>query len=235
MLWTRLAAATAGGLGLQFVGGNAFSNASSSTPSCSLTGLTGGLASAPAAGDIVIACIAFKDSVNRDISCTTSGYTEIADLYSNDTNDSQLGIYYKVLTAAETSVQFDLGTPANSRFAVHVWRGQNATPLDATTTTATGDGGTGRPNSPSITTITSNAIVIAVGCMAGSSTNALASPVVPSGMENFFSVNSTTDSAIGIASALRSTAGAYDPPNFGGFSTSSSNAWCAATIALRPA
>ncbi len=223
------AAVGAAGSGLVFVGGAAFVNASSSTPSCSLTGLTGGLSSSPASGDLVVACIALKDS-DRNIQCTTSGYTEVADLFSTGSNESALAVYYKALSSAETSVAFNLGATKVSVFAVHVWRNVNATQPDAATTTATM---LGRPNAPSITTSTDGAVVLAVGAQGdgGSGMDAL---TVPSGMEKFFGALSTNQAGIGIASITRASAGAYDPPTFGGGTSSTNNASCAATLAIRP-
>jgi hypothetical protein len=185
----------------------------------------------------VIACVAFRDSTNRNISCTTSGYTEIADLFSNsNSNEAQLGVYYKVLSTAETSVGFGLGVAAEqASFAVHVWRGQNATPIDATTTTATGIGTTSRPDPPSITTATNGAVVVAVAAQAANTANSLTTPTVSSGMENFFQSAVLNRIGIAIESIARPTAGAYNPAAFGGFSTSAENGWCAATIAIRPA
>lgn len=237
MLATFLKGATAAapGLPLEFVGGTAVSSSTSTaTPSFSLTSLTGGLASAPSIGDIVIACIAFKDTADRNIQCTTSGYTEVADLFANSSNDSHLGVYRKVLTEADTSVAFQLEVARTSRFAVHVWRNINPTPLDATTTVVASNS-SGVPNAPSITTVTDNAIVIAVGAAAGASGSTLSNLTVPSGMENFFQVTASTNSCIGIASIARPSAGAYNPPAFGGGNNQSINSFCAVTLALRPA
>jgi hypothetical protein len=235
MLAKFLKGATASANNLRFVGGVAIANASNPTPSYSLTSLTGGLASAPAIGDIVIACITIKDSTNRDLQCTTSGYTEIIDLHTSGfSNNSQLAIYYKVLTAADTSVAFDLGVSTASRFACHVWRGINATPLDTTAESSIGN--SGPPNAPPITTVSSNAVVIAVGAQAaGGVPDNIVQPTTPSGMGNFFQSFSSTTFGIAIASILLPSAGTYDPPAFGGFSTSSSNGICVATIALRSA
>jgi hypothetical protein len=236
MLTRKLALGSSAAGGIRFVGGATALN-SGQTPTFNLTSLSGGLSTAPVTGDIVIACIAFNFPQDRNIQCTTSGYTEIADLYADSSNDSQLGVYFKVLTSDETSVAFDIGTTfAASSFAVHVWRGvDSTTPLDATTTTATGTS-SGRPDAPAITTVTSNAVVIAVGANAGSTfSQALSSLTVPSGMENFYQSTVSSNRGIGIASTYRPTAGAYDPPAFGGGSSSSSNSFCAATLALRPA
>jgi len=237
MLTKFLRAAAGASSGLVFVGGRGLEAAATQTPSYTLTTLTGGIASSPSIGDIVIACIAFKSVFNLNITCTTAGYTEVADLFQSDTNSINFAAYYKVLTAADTSVAFNLGVSSRSVFAVHVWRNQNASPLDATTTTTTG-ANTGVPNSPSITTVTNNAVVIAVGAAAGGASGdpaELDDLTVPSGMINFVTqLDDGPTVAIGIASIVRPTAGAYDPPTFGGGSSNTANSMAACTIALRP-
>ena len=210
---------------LQFVGGAGLNSASTSTPSFSLTGLTGGIASAPAAGDIVIVCIGINNTTDRNIQCTTSGYTEIFDLFNNP---AQFAAYYKILSSAETSIAFNVAVSVVSRICIHVWRNPNATQLDVSAVTNSTT--LSAPNAPSITTVTNNAVVIAMGRHeAGSAGSAL---TVPSGMENFFN-NSSTVSATAIASTFINPAGSYDPPTFGGGGgTSTRN--LAATIAIRP-
>lgn len=233
MLWQKLLGTNASAL--SFVGGYSdFSNSTSgNTKTFSLTSLSGGLASAPSTGDIVIACVSFNDATDRNITCT--GYTEVADLYSNGTYDSQLGVFYKVLSSADTSVAFDLGTNVAASFCVHVWRYINSSPLDATSTTAT-FGGSTSANPPSITTTTNNAIVLAIGS-AAAVVGDYGSPTAPSGMINFFQAKTTaTNSAsIGIASVLQSTVGSYNPAVFSTSPSSSTGTWCAVTMALRPA
>ena len=230
MLWQKLIGGDSGSssLPLEFVGGAALSVASTSTPSFSLTGLTGGVGTAPSAGDIVFVAVSFVNSTDQNITCTTAGYTEIADLYAFGTTNAQMAVYYKVLGSAETSVAFNtVTTTVATRALIHVWRNPNATPLDATSTTATSTT-SGVPNAASITTVTNNAVVIAFGVGSGSGFTAL---TVPSGMGNFFQ-NSSTAAGAAVASATVSTAGAYDPAAFGG--GVASGTFCAVTVALRP-
>jgi hypothetical protein len=236
MLTSRLKGASSAPApaGLVFVGGFADINSSTQTPSNTLTSLTGGIASAPASGDIVIACISMRNGTDRNIQCTTSGYTELADIFSPDVASCQLGVYFKVLSTAETSVAFDLGVNDLSQFCCHVWRNvNNSTPIDATTTTAELPN-TGVPDAPSITTVTNNAVVIAVGSGNSSDNNPADPYTVPSGMENFFQALDVPENGIAIASIYRPTAGAYNPPAFGGGIVFSNFAAAAATIALRP-
>lgn len=233
MLWQKLIGAKTVG-DLTFVGSALDDQQDIQTPTYSLTSLSGGVASAPQAGDIVIACVAFNNSIDRNIQCSTSGYTEVADLYASSGNDCHLGVYYKVLTTAETSVAFNLGVAENAFFVAHVWRNQNSTPLDVTSTTATSIN-SGVPNAPAITTATDKAVVIAIGACAGSSTSTLSSLTVPSGMTNFRTAGQTSFARIGIASSVVATSGSFDPPSFGGGNSSSVNSFCAVTMALRPA
>jgi hypothetical protein len=236
MLWQKLLGANAAG-GLEFVGGATATNSSSSAPTFALSGrLSGGLATSPAAGDLVIAAVGFVNSTDRTITALSSGWTQVADLYANDVADTQLGVFYKYLTAADANVQFSLGVTTLSRFAVHVWRkADSSSPLDATTTTATRTANSA-PDAPSITTVTDQAVVIAVGVGAAHSASSM-SLTVPSGMENFFKSPDPTASDIPqivIASIFVSPAGAYNPPVFGGNRAGTGNTACAATLAIRP-
>jgi hypothetical protein len=227
-----MAAGTGNFLPLEFVGGSAFSNASTQTPSCSLTSLTGGVASAPSEGDVVVACISFKDS-EENIKCTTAGYVRVACLYADDNNDTNLAVFYKVLTSADTTVAFDLGGITASRFAVHVWR--NADPYRPVCIVRTSVlTNTAVPNSPAITTPVNQSVVVSIGANAGGTTTPLSNLTVPSGMENFFQVTSSSDSGIGIASYLQATAGSYDPAAFGGGSTNTANSAAAVTLCVWP-
>jgi hypothetical protein len=224
---------------LVFVG-YALEAASTNPTSISLTSLSGGIASSASAGDIVFAVRAFKNATNRTFTCDTSGYTQLADLYANSTNDAQLGVFYKVLTTGETSVQIsNSGSVSDGAIGVFVFRGENITnPLDVTSTTATFTS-TGRPDCPSITPVTNNSLILAIGSGAGASGNPLSDLTAPSGMSNFYQVRTgagtDNQTVLGMATFIQTIAGAYNPATFGGGSTSTSNSACAVTIALRKA
>lgn len=207
----------------------------SSTPSFSLTGLFAveGLGSAPEAGDLVVAAIAFRDGTNRNITVTTSGYTEASDLNAPAANSCQLGIWYKRLTSAETSIAFDIGAAVDSFFAVQVWRNTSSTQPDATTTTLTGSNQA--PNAPAITTATRNAVVIAVmACAAGVSNPYTANPIISAPFENQASAKTDDTCGILIASTYARSPGSVDPPAPTGFPSNLNNGICAATLAIRP-
>jgi hypothetical protein len=225
--------------GITLVGIN-FIETTTNPTTIALTGLTGGLASSAIAGDLVFVINAVKGGTNATFTVSTSGYTQLVDLYANSTEDSNMGVFYKRLTTAETSVTISNSQDwARNVVAVIVWRNVNSTtPFDATRTTATFTN-TGRPDPPSITTVTNNAVVFVLGMAAGALFSPLSDLTAPSGMSNFYEiltgVNTNNQAAFGMASILRATAGAYNPPTFGGGSTSSSASAIAVTIALRPA
>lgn len=222
--------------GLSYVGGTGFSSGltTSVNHTVSLTSLTGGVAASPSSGDIVIVGVSFRGSSDQDIS--VSGYTEIADLYQDQAvNDSNCGVFYKVLSAADSSLTVNCGS-ASQRVAVaiQVWRGQAASPFDVTATTS-GAAGIGIPAPPNISTVSNNCVVIVFGGASADETYPQTDFTVPTGMGNFVFANNSDRAQAGMASILRPTAGLYTPQQFGGGSTKQANSWNAVTMALKPA
>lgn len=233
----------AGGFGasITYVGGASATSGAGTDYSITLNSLSGGVSSAPQLGDLifVVTGIATTNISQRDVGVTTSGYTQaFADLFSNNTFEATMVVAYKVSDGTETSVTV-LGSGSGNRGAasvVHVWRNVNTTtPLDVTPTTSLGVSSS-RPNAPAITPVTAGAVILACGLGASSSSNT--TPLTtPSGMTNGVNVNGTgtnTSCKTSIASYSGWTSGAYDPAAWTDGSGDASNAWCAATIALRP-
>lgn len=219
--------------GIQYVGGKTADGAVTSY-TVSLTDLTGGLASAPAAGDIVIVthCLAGSSDFNMEV--TTSGYVEVADIYSADTYATNLGVFYKVMGGTpDTDVTLtSSGTSTWGRcVSIHVWRGvDTTTPMDVTATTATG-ANSGQPNPPAITPTTGGAVIVVAGGAADTS-----SITLTSSLDNFRTETNdpgTFAASVGLGS-VSWTGGSYDPPAWGGV-VSSFASWAAVTMALRPA
>lgn len=206
------------------------STTASQTPTLSLTSLTGGIASSPSAGDLVIAAVCFTNGTNRNITCTTSGYTEIADLYANDTNDSQLAVYRKVLTSAETSVSFDLGVTVVHCMAAQVWRGGGA-PINVTSVTTATVVNTGQPNPPENTSVAPNSAYVVFGSGAGSVGIGQSLFSAPAGLDNFQTAITGVVAVIGTGATLRPDANdTYDVGAFGGGSTDLDNSACAVSL-----
>lgn len=227
--------------GLVYVGGASGASADPfATIDISLTGLTGGIASSPSAGDIIIVVNAISASADQASGVTTAGYTELVDIAGNDTYDANLSVSYKLSDGSETTVSVLTANENVSDYGavgiVHVWRGVNqTTPIDVTTTTATAGNG-GQPNVPSITPVTAGAVIL--GCGAGSGTNASIAFLTATGLNHVVSERQTAliSACVGIIAAYTDwTSGAYDMAQFGGGSTSLSTSWAAAAVVLRPA
>ena len=224
---------------LTYVGGltNAGIGTTSTIDAFDLTSLS------PAIGDIVIASFATSASYTGDLTFRIQDdnvlYTELANLFSNDSEDTVLQVGYKVLSslaAGDIEITIQGGTDSTRAAwaaAVHVWRGADtSTPIDVTTQTATFTN-TGIPNPPAITPVTDNAVVIAVGA-AGH--NGGTDTFTSSDLSNFLTVagNDTDDVSIGMGS-FAWTSGAVDPAAFG-WTQSDSGSFSAAavTLAIRP-
>lgn len=191
-----------------------------------LTSLTGGIGSAPQQNDYVIVIVHSQtSSTNLDMTgiVTTSGYTNLIDLYQYETSVSlNLGISAKIMgSSPDTSVTVNT---ISGRALVVVYRGvDTTTPQDATATTATGsDGWT--PDSPSITPSTAGAKVLSIG--AGGSDSSV---TAPSGY-----TNDAYTSGIAVASKAW-TSGAENPGSWSGWTVATNTGSGAVTMALRPA
>lgn len=223
-------------MSLSYVGGKAAA-ISVNGATISLTDLTGGISSSPSEGDIVIVCYGVGSGVDKDLSISSSGYTEIVELYSNDARDSNLSVNWKIMgSTPDTSFStaaIASGSTSSGTIAIHVWRGvDQITPFDVTHTTSTSING-GLANPPSINPTTTGAVVVSVGHGATPTTGAV---YTSSDLSNFLSVKSdnSTASQIGIGNILWSGSGAVDPAVFGGGTNTTDDSWCAVSIALRP-
>jgi len=201
----------------------------------SLTDLTGGLASSPSENDLVVLSYAIGSGADIDVTVTTSGYIEIADIRANDDNDANLGVFRKFMSSSpDTSVT--VGQTTNTTYpgavAIQVWRGVNVTtPLDVAATTATGLD-TGQPSPPAITPSTSGSVVI----VAGAASQPTGAVFTSSDLSNFITATSpdTLDTVVGMGS-FDWTSGTFTPATWGGSTTASTDSWAAVTLALRPA
>jgi hypothetical protein len=241
MIWQKAMNAPAS-TGIQFVGGRTATRAASTSGTVTLainSGLTGGIASAAASGDFVIGIFATASTADRTLSITdgTTDYTLIgSELYANDTYDTNLRVGYKRITA-DTAITFGATGNANDQGVIGacVFRGVNATtPIDVTTTTATGTDGSAA-NPPSITPVTPGAFIVCVGASAYDFASGQA---FSSSLTDFFSVRNDAAGNIivmGFGHKDDWSSGAFDAAAFTPVDTSSLNSWAAMSIALRPA
>ncbi len=195
-----------------------------------------------ATGDIVVVASAFGSGSSSAPTVTgdnSGAYTGLgAAAYANATWDTNYRMFYMV-QGATLDTTLTVTRPNNASYGgatvVQVWRGvDTASPIDVTGTPATTTNSS-RGDPPSVTPVTSGAVVIAAG--AGMQTSSGTPFTVPAGMSNPVSYNgngTTSDCGVWIASATW-TSGAYDPPAWTGGTTSTSSSAAAQTIALKPA
>jgi hypothetical protein len=228
----------AGPAGIQYVGGHAEGFAgTTSNVTIFIDDLLGGLASAPAAGDLVIVYFGTGSSVDRNL--VVADYTEIVELYANDIYDANLVVAYKFMGGTpDFSFVLTGGTLNTSdagAVAVQVWRGVDpATPFDVTQTTATGID-TVRCDPPAITPTTSGAVIVSGG--AGAHTRGAPGTYSSSDLTSFISAagNASVDAVVGLGYHVW-TSGSFNPAQFTfAQSDSSLHSWAAVTLALRPA
>jgi len=219
-----------------YVGGKTFGRlGAATTVNVSLTDLSGGANTAPQQGDIIVLAVAVGSNV-ATTSQSVSGYTTVANLFSDDTHDTTLWVGYKIMgPTPDTTVTIpasgnaSLGPLFAQTVALQVWRNVAFDNFSV----ATNINGV-LANPPPITTQYDESQVLVIGAGAhvdGTDTYSA------SYASNFLSVgaNDTFDSTIGMGSVARPIAGLYDPPAFTFSGTSSTlNSWAAVTLSLRP-
>ena len=189
-------------------------------------------------GDLILVVHAARSTSDLNMSLADPSYTTIADLYADDSSDSNLGVHWKISNGTETTLALPGGTGFISQTcSVQVWRGADlVSPLDVTPTTATGIG-TGIAVSPSITTVTDDALVLLAASVLTGNSATIVTP--PSGFTDLTVAATPSGSIItraSVASKLAISAGLIASGSWS-VSTSDNTAysWCACTLALRPA
>lgn len=221
-----------------YVGGTTGGFINGGDGTISLTGLTGGIAAAPAAGDYVVVALTTGSTASRSISCSY-GTSLVASLTSIDSFHAVTQVRGKVQTSTpDTSIVVSgTGNVTDAcGFVVHVWRNiDQTTPQDVTIVTATG-GNNAQSDPPAITPVTAGAIILAIGGAAGGTLAVHTSPG-GTGVGNFLSGwgADTQDGLTSIYSYTGWTSGAYNPAAFANGGGATSSAWTGVTMALRPA
>lgn len=222
-----------------YVGGKTagFVGATANYSPISLTDLTGGIASSPSENDLIVVLYSTGSTSNRFIRVVTSGYFPVGNKqYTNDTYDTNFVIYVKPAGASETSVTVSgSGSSSDSAaIAIQVWRGID-TSIMVEADTFTSITNTALINPPSITPVTSGAIVLAGG---GAGHNTQLTYATPSDLSNFIQTNGASDSndtTVAVGSTSWSS-GAIDIAQFTLSSGSDSTSWSNVSfaIALKP-
>lgn len=211
---------------------------SDASTTVSLTSLTGGIASAPAEGDLVVAISASYGTSNTDFSY--SGYTEGGDWYrdwESTGDDGNFAIHYRVMTSSPNTT-FTKMSSEHTVF-IYVFRGINpTTPLDAAIafaqSTSTNSSDPEDLKCPPIDVVTPNAVILLAMAYED---NGEPLPTVPSGYTGYLSDRSNSSSLLAcykiVSSPGTETPGvfAYTPYDEG---AGEAEGWMGATVALRP-
>lgn len=238
MLWQKVIGATSGGSVIQYVGGRVSAYlGTTSDITVGLTTLTGGIATQPAEGDLVIVYFGTGSSSTGNTNLVVSGYTEVVELFSQDTNSTNFVVARKFMGATPDTTVTLAGGTLNSTdagtVAVQVWRNVNvASPFDVSGLSTVKQGATATFSS--ITPITNGAVILA-GAAAGHSSGVRT--YSNSSLTGFISIGSddTYDSTIGVGYHYW-TSGSFTPAD-SVFSASDSATYSSASYitALRPA
>lgn len=193
--------------------------------------------------DLVIVAygIGDNDNVDFDMAMVTTGYTEVADLFANDTQDASLGVYWKVMGATpDTTAAVDGlgGADAAVAAVCMVFRGVDlTTPMDVTPTTATAIN-TMHPNPPSINHNNPAGVWTVIAGASGHTLAGAGTYTFPTGyVTNAIDRGQDDDSDVTVGMGYRTNPADPEDPGVMTHSgtDSTSFAWCAATLALRPA
>lgn len=223
---------------IEYVGGLCAGRVgSTSTTTQSLSGtLTGGLASSPSEGDLVIVTMVVGSSGRNpatDIT-TPTGYTALGALLANGTYDTSMNVSYKFMPAtpdANFTVPSTGAITDAQRWTVQVFRGVDpTTPLDVTPVPATGTA-SGNCDPASITPSTAGAWVVICG---GGANNVGVAYTGPTNYTTNFLTGVSydgIDAMVGSGYYAGWTSGAENP---GAYTDNAASSWGAYTIALRP-
>lgn len=200
-----------------------------STPlNVDLTSLTGGIASEPSEGDIVL--YFYGRVQGGGAPGTTTPQSNFCLLY----NDSQAEVYgsrllvgaARVPSGGLTSITGASVTSSNFvTIAAQVWRDVLA--IDGNSFAKSAD--YGRPNPPAVATAAGRIIL---GCGVAGGTSSIAN-LTSSDLSDFLSLRQggSTVSCLGLGRALASGS-SFDPAEFGGGSTDGNSSWHAGTLSL---
>jgi hypothetical protein len=237
-------------MALALVGSKTFGHNATSAQSCSLTDLTGGLAAAPAANDVVIVAYSHANATTAARSlaqCTPSGYSNLhpSVLLQNDSNAVSFAVSAKKMGGSpDTTVDIPAAsaTTSNVHCTIEVWRDVDFANITATAATTANGANTGLPNPPSISTPSAPAGCVVLGCFGAAVVNATTTAIANSGATPYNAAFLTGSRNTGSGSRAHSGMGArtglnastaFDAALSGG-ATANTGSWAAVSVMLRP-
>lgn len=195
-------------------------------------------------GDLVV--VAYMSSGTADAACSTSSsnWNELHENYANgSSNDTNLAVYWKVMTASPDTQFVAVGPTGNSNATVAVafaFRGvDTANPIDVfvSGTHAVTGTGTGRPDPAAITPVAPGAWIIVAGAAAAATGATFTNPGDLSSTTNHFRALShaeTIDGMLGMGIKTDWASGAFNPGAWTSGPNNAGDSWAAMTLSIRP-
>ena len=217
--------------GLTYVGGYAqYIGAVPGTTTFPLNSLTGGIDTAARAGDLVL-LFQTRSEFNSTASPTVpAGYTTLSRSLVGG-SDYRVGwmLVYKLLSAADTSVDLANSSSYFSAALVQVWRGvDSATPASSTSVASTIS--SSRSDPPSVTPTVAGSIVSAFG---GNAAGGTADLIPPGSLSAGFTVGGTGTAVA--AGYIPWITGSVDPSPFGAINDITSYSAVGISVVINPA
>jgi hypothetical protein len=230
-------------MAIEFVGGNTAGKAGATSGDTTIAlnaSLTGGIASAVSAGDLVIAAFSTGAAADRTLAITdgTNAYTLIgSELYFNDTEDVNLRVAYKFMGATpDAATTFGpTGAAADAgAMAVYVFRGVDPGAAISTLFISASGGDSLLANPPAITPSIAGTYIVCVGGAALEGVGTFSS----SDLTDFRSQagsDDTNDTTLGIGHKPDWTSGEFNPAAWThGVTDNAAYSWAAMSILLPP-
>lgn len=195
--------------------------------------------------DVIVATYGATSNTDRTIGVQTSGYGEIGELFSNDTNDAQLSVSCgRVPTVPGNTITFEFTSSGFStspgRLSIRAYRGVSASQVfDQTGVNGVATSGiNGKAVNPGSITPTgpANSMIVIAGVGSGPDTHTAA--YSSSDLEDFTSgpitTNSTFSALLGVGNQLWAS-GAFGAAAWTGMDSDTSCSWAAIALALHKA
>lgn len=219
---------------ISYVGGRTqiFAGANSGTTSVALTGLTGGIGSAPIAGDLVVVPYGFGSTTFSRVLTAPTGWTAIPRTSANSTYDANLTGFYKIMgSTPDTTIAVpNTGSTADAgAVTVHVFRGTAATNVITITNGLNGIN-SARPSFASVQPTVPSSVVLFIG-VGATATGAVYTQTGLSGFQTSTSPD-TNDVIIGSGYQVWSGSGPVTQTAFTGGTAVTGNSWASASLVI---
>lgn len=204
---------------------------------------TGGIGGAIQKDDVIVVASGWATSnTNIDVQVTSTGWTELDDLFASNTRGTNLGLFWKTMgVTPDTSIVCNASNAAGSgsgALALVYRYVDPTTPFDVTYVPGTHSAvGTGNAlaDSPPVTPVSPGATISSIVAATGDTTPAPLNAPTGMTLSGQAGMGGTSRGyRIGAARKTDWTTGAFDPPAWTTSESAASDSWAALVLALKP-